>query len=227
MDMANLENEMIRGLDNAADGAFIVDRSLRIQFWNEAAEEILGFSKKEAEGQFCYQLLQGIDEGGELICKEHCQILKLALRSDPVSNYDLQVSTSEGEPYWLNMSILSLGLGASGNGKMIVHMFRDVSQKKRDEFLFSRLLETARTYQKLSGKNHNNEALSPVEELTPRQHEVLALLAHGFGTEGIADNLTISQNTVRNHIQQILEKFRVHSRVEAIAFALKNGLLRR
>ena len=225
--MSNLENEMIQGLNNAADGAFIVDRSLRIQFWNEAAEEILGFSKKEAEGQFCYQLLQGIDEDGELICKEHCQIYKLALRSDPVSNYDLKVNTGEGKPYWLNMSILSLGSGASGNGKMIVHLFRDVSQKKRDEFLLSRFLETARSYQMAHRDNRDDKDFHQVEELTPRQQEVLNLLARGFGTEDIAEDLTISQNTVRNHIQQILQTFQVHSRVEAVVFALKNGLLKK
>jgi len=61
--------------------------------------------------------------------------------------------------------------------------------------------------------------------LTPRQHEVLGLLAHGSSTHQIAELLHLSRETVRNHIRGILQALDVHSRVEAVATARADGLL--
>ena len=62
-------------------------------------------------------------------------------------------------------------------------------------------------------------------ELTGRQHEVLQLLAEGRSTREIADRLVLSQETVRNHIREILRRLEVHSRIAAIAVARQRGLL--
>jgi len=109
---------------------------------------------------------------------------------------------------------------------MITHIFRDISQKKDDEIILNQILEKARRYQKNTGNiKDDNVPDNQVEKLTRRQHEVLTLLARGFSTREIADSLSISQYTVRNHIQIIFQKFQVNNRLEAVTFALKNGLL--
>ena len=54
-------------------------------------------------------------------------------------------------------------------------------------------------------------------KLTPREDEILRLLARGTDTGGIAAELMISRTTVRNHIQHILHKLGVHSRLEAVS----------
>jgi DNA-binding NarL/FixJ family response regulator len=64
-------------------------------------------------------------------------------------------------------------------------------------------------------------------DLTPREREVLDLLAQGASKEVIARRLFLSTNTVRNHIQGILTKLGVHSRLEAVATATREGLVRR
>jgi DNA-binding NarL/FixJ family response regulator len=64
------------------------------------------------------------------------------------------------------------------------------------------------------------------QELTDREREVLSLLAQGLNTPDIAQSLSISSSTVRNHVQNILHKLQVHSRLEAVAYALKHGLVR-
>jgi PAS domain S-box-containing protein len=64
-----------------------------------------------------------------------------------------------------------------------------------------------------------------VRELTPRQHQVLQLLAAGSSTEQIAAALTISRETVRNHVRHILRALGAHSRLEAVATARRAGLL--
>jgi PAS domain S-box-containing protein len=59
----------------------------------------------------------------------------------------------------------------------------------------------------------------PLPALTPRQSEVLRLLEHGKSTEQIADHLSLSQETVRNHIRRLLSALGVHTRLEAVARA--------
>jgi PAS domain S-box-containing protein len=61
--------------------------------------------------------------------------------------------------------------------------------------------------------------------LTPRQNEVLRMLAHGQSTAQIAVALGISIETVRNHVRGILQALEVHSRVEAVSAAHEQGLL--
>lgn len=64
-------------------------------------------------------------------------------------------------------------------------------------------------------------------DLTPREREVLDLLAQGQSKEAIARRLFLSANTVRNHIQNILGKLGAHSRLEAVATATREGLIHR
>jgi PAS domain S-box-containing protein len=66
----------------------------------------------------------------------------------------------------------------------------------------------------------------PHPHLTPRQNEVLHLLAHGRSTEQIADELHLSRETVRNHVRRLLTALDAHSRIEALAVAHREGILR-
>jgi two-component system nitrate/nitrite response regulator NarL len=62
-------------------------------------------------------------------------------------------------------------------------------------------------------------------QLTDREREVLRLLARGTTSPEISKRLHIAPNTVRTHIQSILAKLQVHSRLEAAAFAVRHGLV--
>ena len=61
--------------------------------------------------------------------------------------------------------------------------------------------------------------------LTERELEILGLLAAGSSTAAIATELSISPTTVRNHVQRIITKLRVHSRLAAVALAYSKGLI--
>jgi PAS domain S-box-containing protein len=61
--------------------------------------------------------------------------------------------------------------------------------------------------------------------LTPRQREILELIAAGLSTSEIATQLTISRETVRNHLRSLFSELHVHTRLEAIAAAQRLGLL--
>jgi DNA-binding NarL/FixJ family response regulator len=62
-------------------------------------------------------------------------------------------------------------------------------------------------------------------QLTPREREVLALLVEGLDGRAISDRLGISANTVRTHVQSVLTKLQVHSRLEAATFAVRHRLV--
>ncbi len=61
--------------------------------------------------------------------------------------------------------------------------------------------------------------------LTERELDVLKLVAKGHNNRVIAGELFISENTVKNHVRNILEKLQLHSRMEAVMFAVKEKLL--
>jgi len=63
-------------------------------------------------------------------------------------------------------------------------------------------------------------------DLTARELEVLELLAEGTPNHELAQRMGISRNTVRNHVQNLLTKLGVHSRLEAVALATREGLVR-
>ena len=64
----------------------------------------------------------------------------------------------------------------------------------------------------------------PTPRLTERELEVLKLVAKGLANKEIARELYISENTVKNHIRNILEKLQLHSRMQAVAYALREKI---
>ncbi len=64
-----------------------------------------------------------------------------------------------------------------------------------------------------------------VESLTPREIQVLRLLAEGLGNKGIASRLEISEHTVKFHVASILGKLGAASRTEAVTLGIRNGLI--
>jgi DNA-binding NarL/FixJ family response regulator len=70
----------------------------------------------------------------------------------------------------------------------------------------------------------DRDAALLVGQLTDREREVLALIARGVESRAIAETLGVKLNTVRSHVQAILMKLQVHSRLEAAAFAIQHGL---
>ncbi len=74
--------------------------------------------------------------------------------------------------------------------------------------------------------NNQNEKVTPFAHLTPRETEILGLLAEGQSNKAIARNLGISDGTVKLHVKAILRKLEVHSRVEAAVMAVEHGMQR-
>jgi two-component system, NarL family, nitrate/nitrite response regulator NarL len=72
---------------------------------------------------------------------------------------------------------------------------------------------------------YEDDAALLASQLSPREREVLALLVEGAGGETVSRKLGISRNTVRTHVQNILTKLQVHSRLEAATFAVRHRVV--
>ncbi|MDQ3274468.1 MAG: response regulator transcription factor [Actinomycetota bacterium] len=84
----------------------------------------------------------------------------------------------------------------------------------------SKLLEE---FKQISSPGRRNDLMVP--RLTDRELEVLRLVARGQNNRDIAKKLFISENTVKNHVRNILDKLQLHSRMEAVMYALREKLL--
>ncbi|MGI8773605.1 MAG: response regulator [Actinomycetota bacterium] len=74
-------------------------------------------------------------------------------------------------------------------------------------------------------KRRDERSQVPGPRLTQRELEVLKLVAKGMNNRDIGSELFISENTVKNHVRNILEKLHLHSRMEAVVYAVREKLL--
>lgn len=74
-------------------------------------------------------------------------------------------------------------------------------------------------------REQDREAQRTIKQLTPREREVLQLLAEGLSDKEISARLYVGSGTVRNHVVSIFGKLGVHSRLQALLFAARHGLV--
>lgn len=212
---------------NIADGVFVVDSENKIIFWNSAAQKILGFSRREVVGRNCHDVIAGRDKSTP-ICSKNCQVMNLIERGEMVENYDMLTHSKAGDPVWINVSIVAIP-ATQREFNTVVHIFRNITRRKRSEELIQEFISTIKIDNQ--AQQHVSSAeLSPLEhnskaDLTHRECQVLRLLAEGVSTSAIAKELYISWATVRKHIQNILTKLGLHTKLEAVTYAIKNNLI--
>jgi len=213
-------------IGNSADGVFAVDSSQSIVLWNERATEILGHSAEDVLGKKCYGIVCGRDAQGCVVCCRGCDAITSAKRLEPAPTADIVVRTKAGAEVWLNLSTVVVP-SRRGDLSVLVHLFREVT---RDHEVLSVARDFANmVFEAVPKKRVRSSQGVPhgaaSVELTPRERDVLKLLASGISTASIAERLGISPRTVRNHVYNILNKLNVHSRLEAVTYSITNGLV--
>jgi two-component system NarL family response regulator len=125
---------------------------------------------------------------------------------------DQQFGISDGE----TLIYRSIQAGAKG------YLLKDTSQQQ--------MLEAIATVH--AGRRHiPNQIAARLAErmlrssLTARELEILEMLVKGLTNKGIGGALSISENTVRNHVNSIMEKLEVSDRTEAVAVAIQQGII--
>ncbi|HXH96112.1 MAG TPA: LuxR C-terminal-related transcriptional regulator [Gaiellaceae bacterium] len=179
------------------DALYVCDESMTIVEWNAAAEELTGIPAAEALGQKCWRVLHGRSETGEIVCHPGCSTARLARTSYPTGCGCLLVRTATGRK---PLHISTILVQDAGGLKVLHPMHNGVEVDDR----------------------------RPADEtppLTPRQLEVLEMLAHGMRAREIAAELHLAEATVRNHIRGVRRELGTHSQLEAVAAARRAGIL--
>lgn len=182
----------------SGDALFACDAAMQILLWNAAAERLTGIPASDAVGRPCWDVLRGVDERGALICHAGCSGARLAREGWPVPCQRMLIRTEEGGRRLVSVS--TVAVRPPGSEPVVLQLLRN-------------------------GERLPEEAAARGLALTPRQREVLRLLADGIPAKVIAQRLGIAQVTVRNHIQAILVELRCHSQLEAVAEARRLGAL--
>ncbi|RJQ42450.1 MAG: PAS domain-containing protein [Gaiellales bacterium] len=221
-------------LERTLDGAMLVNEDGDVIFWNKAAEQLLGFSAQEVIGHPCRDILRGETLSGHPLCSSSCAVRCKLSSGRGLRNYDMQTHAKSGRVVWINVSSLPVPLRERGRF-MALHLFRDITKRITMLTLaedLHALLATPGGHL-VSGISRKGSpppaadslpAMSRALPLSKREKDVLCLLAAGHTTKAIADTLCISSVTARNHIQHILEKLGVHTRLQAIAIAFAPGV---
>jgi PAS domain S-box-containing protein len=225
--------EYLETLCNTADGVFVVDANQRIICWNKGAERILKYSETEVLNHDCYRVIAGRIHPERLWCHSNCRVQSCVVKNTPLENFDLLTRTNEGEPIWLNVTVIS---PPDGSEKYTVHILRDVTREKHAGQAIEQFLSALGLHGFARDKYQDGKGVpkliaartSPAEaplSLSNREVEVLKLLAEGLSTKALAQRLNISHFTARNHIQNILVKLDLHSKAQAVSYAFKKGII--
>ena len=193
-----LGDPLIEALATTATGAFVTDGGGRIVLWNGAAEAMLGYSEADALGRPVGALLRG--DGANRPVD--------STSAEPAPLFDMLVHGKAGTDIWIGVLALKLAHARTGTC-LVVHLFRDISLLKSSDAAAP------------NGATANGAAAP----LTRREREILKLMGDGLNTAAMARRLHLSRATIRNHVQNILLKLDVHSRLEAVALGRRHRLL--
>lgn len=196
-----------------SDAVFAVGPDLHVLWWSPQAEQLLGVPARHAVGQLCYELIAGQHGGRHACCGPDCWVMRATRQGRSVPTFDLHIgaASSESDAY-------SVGFLSDDRGTLLIHVLRPQSPPQ------SLMMPAA-----LLGVGDGTSGVvgvreSAVQRLTRREREVLAFVLAGSTSQDIAAELCISRATARNHVQRVLTKLGVHSRLEAAMLAMQAGL---
>jgi PAS domain S-box-containing protein len=219
--MSSSADETLDRIARSKEAVFAIDSADRIVLWNKRAEELLGRPARAVLGKRCYEVLAGRDAQGNIYCYRNCPVSFQAREkpSEPVARFPLRVSNGSGGERWVEMSLFAIPSYHPALST-IVHIVRE--GKKNSSTLEKKLEKVASSHEPLWPMTSVEG--EPVA-LTEREQDVLRCLARGMSTTEIARKLSIAPVTVRNHIQSILQRLDVHSKLAAVVYAYRHGLI--
>lgn len=183
----------------------------RIRLFNAAAGSLFSVQPEETLGKPCHQVIEGCDVFGNRYCVTGCPLLQMARDGEPIRPTEISLPGPGGRQRRIAVLSLSVSLPEEA-GPALVHLFHESSPFPPTPAALpvGRPITTS-----------ERSALT----LTEREIQVLRLIAEAASTREIAERLSISTATVRNHVQHVLDKLGVSGKLEAVLFAKRNGLL--
>lgn len=176
----------------------VFDDDLQVLCWNDGAERLTGIPAEEAVGRPCWEVIAGHDDGGGIVCHRGCARARIVRQGRCLPPEVLHARTAKGR----RRIALETIAAQAADGTLFIHVMRDAPVLPEPE-----------------------EAAGPVPQLTPRQQQILELLANGQPPKVIAHELGLRETTVRNHIRLLHRALGAHSQLQAVARARAYGLL--
>jgi DNA-binding CsgD family transcriptional regulator len=205
----------------SGEAVFAIDAADRIILWNKKCEDLLQKPARSVLGKRCYEVLGGRDANGNIYCYRNCPAAYQAREkpSDPVKRFALSIEVGAKGKRWFEVSLFDMPSYHPALST-VVHVLREEKRKP------------SRFEQRLEIEAQRREPLWPLTTaqgqpvvLTAREKEILRRLAEGMSTASIARKLFIAPVTVRNHIQNLLQKLDVHTKLAAVVFAYQHKLI--
>jgi DNA-binding CsgD family transcriptional regulator len=165
--------------------------------------------------------MHGSTPAGVPVCSRDCAIVQLCREGKAARRFEMVANRPDGADVWLDVTTVTV----DDEGQSVaVHVLCESVASRR----------MAAVAEDVAHRLANARPDAAIEEnaqpdlrrvLTPRELDVLQLLAAGLSTDKIGKQLGLTRATVRNHVQNLLPKLGVHSRIEAAVVALKAGLV--
>jgi PAS domain S-box-containing protein len=215
--------DLVALLEHTGDPGFVSDQDGRVSVWNAAAEQLLGYPAKSVVGRRCHEVIRGRDLFGNLFCHGKCSLREMVHRKEKIQGFRLAIRSESGETISATCSVLAVYKSKPRVACDIVHLLHLEEAGGHPARVSKR------------GDGHDAAVEGPSDlprgpanggtSLTPRELEVLRLLAEGMVVAEMADLLSVSANTVRCHIQHILTKLEARNQLQAVSRARDCGLI--
>jgi PAS domain S-box-containing protein len=195
---------------------YVTDETSRILAANEAAGRIFGCEAREMIGKECKGVVCGEEGTG---AHAGCLVEEGEKGIKPIHYVEREVNLPGGAGFPAGFCVLVLPGPAPGKLR-VVH----IVTPRMPEGGFGLSMALPAGILSCAAGSPEAEEQQRVRSLTPRQTEVLRLLANGMSRAEIADVFHISPATVGNHIQNLYRKLEVHTELEAVALAYRHGV---
>ena len=222
-------------LSSGEPPAFANDQNHRIIFWNKGAERMMERTAAQALGRLCHEIFCGKDPFGNRFCSDSCAVTASLKRHEAVNRFEV-ASGDRNRSRTIGMTVVEIPDSRPGYFTA-VHIMELIDDKSRLARELARLREanppvahhgdghvpvTLQTSRSAPARTLESDSTA-TEQLSDRELDVLRAIASGQANKDIANSLHISVATTRNHVQHILKKLNVHSKLEAVALAFRNG----
>lgn len=199
---------LLRAIDGLCVGLVLMDAPGRVLWFNRAAGAALGLADPDSLGVPFQKAIRD---------PEMAAFWADALERDQTMMAGVSVRWPHPSELKVNYT---RSLDAEGNVIARAVMFCDVTRERAVQMELTQEVAT-RLMEMASDREGSGQ---PLPHLTSQELRVLRLVGQGLSNEAIADELSVAPSTIRSHLKQLYRKLHLHSRSEAVRFAVQNHL---